>query len=431
MKQGTLINRIVMLILMAAVVIYLGVSAWRSFRDPYTLIPSYAYTVDDSLEATGFLVREELVLSGSGGTADILPEEGEKVSRGETVALFYQSDAGLERREQLESLALEREQLTYALERAQTGGDSSQLSQQVLDAIAALRASVAAGDLTRLEEETQALKSLVYKREYTFGGGDTAQADPAAAIQASLDAVEEQISALTSQAAQDTTRLTASQAGVFSGQVDGFESLLTPDMLETVTAGELSQLSRRQVSGDSGAVGKLITDSTWYFVFSAGQAEVERLAEGQTVTVRFSRDWSGEVDMTVERVDKPEEGGQAVVVLSTERYLSETTLLRRQTVELVFDTTQGIRVPTESIRVVEQTVTDPETEEESTQLVTCVFVLVGQRAELKPVTVVEQMEDFALVVPADGVSTRETLRAGDQIILSSVELTDGAVIIEQ
>ena len=36
MKQGTLINRIVMLLLLAAVLVYLGVSAWRSFRDPYT-----------------------------------------------------------------------------------------------------------------------------------------------------------------------------------------------------------------------------------------------------------------------------------------------------------------------------------------------------------------------------------------------------------
>ena len=134
--------------------------------------------------------------------------------------------------------------------------------------------------------------------------------------------------------------------------------------------------------------------------------------------------------MTVERGGEPEEDGQCAVVLSTDRYLSETTLLRRQTVELVFDSREGIRVPTESIRVVEQTVTDPETEEESQVLTTGVFVLVGQQAEFKPVTVVEQMEEFARVVPADGVSDSEALRAGDQIILSSVELTDGAVILD-
>ena len=87
-------------------------------------------------------------------------------------------------------------------------------------------------------------------------------------------------------------------------------------------------------------------------------------------------------------------------------------------------------MPTESIRVVEQTVTDPETEEETTQLVTGVYALVGQQAEFKPVTVLRQLEDFALVVPAGDPAGREALRAGDEIILSSVELHDGDVIIE-
>jgi len=171
MKQGTLINRIVMLLLLAAVLVYLGVSAWRSFRDPYTLVLSYAYTVDDSLEATGFLVREERVLASPGGIVDLLPEEGEKVSRGETVALLYQNDSGLARKEELQSLTMEKEQLQYALERTQSGGDSSQLSQQVIDAIVALRSSVSTGDLTQLEDETLLLKSLVYKRDFTFNGG--------------------------------------------------------------------------------------------------------------------------------------------------------------------------------------------------------------------------------------------------------------------
>ena len=39
-------------------------------------------------------------------------------------------------------------------------------------------------------------------------------------------------------------------------------------------------------------------------------------------------------------------------------------------------------------------------------------------------------EDFALVEAADGVSARQALRAGDEVILSSVELSNGNVIIE-
>ena len=133
---------------------------------------SYAYTVDDAVECTGFVVREETVLAGTGGIVDLLPEEGEKVARGETVALVYQSEAGLDRKQQIQALTLEREQLQYVLAQSAAGGDTAQLSQQVIGAIVALRSSVAAGDLTGLEEETMSLKSLVYKREYTYGEGD-------------------------------------------------------------------------------------------------------------------------------------------------------------------------------------------------------------------------------------------------------------------
>ena len=134
--------------------------------------------------------------------------------------------------------------------------------------------------------------------------------------------------------------------------------------------------------------------------------------------------------MKVERVGETPENGRVTVVLSSDRYLSETTLLRKRTVELVFDSQTGIRVPTQAVRVEERTVTDPETEEEKQELVTGVYVLVGQQAEFKPVTILAQLEDFALVKSADGSDGKKALRAGDEVILSSVELFDGKVITQ-
>lgn len=78
MKQGNAINRIIMLVLLGAVVLYLAVSAWNSLTDPFSTVVSYAYTVDDAVECTGFVVREETVLAGTGGIVDLLPEEGKR-----------------------------------------------------------------------------------------------------------------------------------------------------------------------------------------------------------------------------------------------------------------------------------------------------------------------------------------------------------------
>lgn len=428
MKQGTLNSRIVMLALLAVVVIYVGVTAWRSFRDPFTMAMTYSYTVDDSMEVTGFLVREEQVLTNTGGVVELIPQEGEKVAKGGTVALLYQDSSGLEQRQQLQQLLLEKEQLEYALERADVGGgDSGQLSKQVLEAIVTLRASVASGDLTGLESQAMELKSLIYKREYTYTEPDEGEeADSTASIQAALDGVNSQINALSSQAAQSTNRITASQAGIFSGYVDGYEELLTPQMLESVTAAQLSQLAAERPAENTDAVGKLITNSTWYFACAMPAEDAQRLVEGRSVTVRFSRDWSGQVDMEVERVGDAE-GGQAVVVLSTDKYLSDTTLLRRQTVELVFDSITGVRVPKEAIRVEQQTVTDEETGEERQVSVTGVFALVGEQAEFKPVTILRQSDTFALVEAASA-DDRNGLRAGDIVIVAADDLYDGKVI---
>lgn len=426
MKQGTLNSKIVILALLAAVLVYLGVSAWQSFRDPFTTAATYSYTVDDSVEITGFLVREEQVLSNTGGVVELVPQEGEKVAKGGTVALLYQDSSGLEQKEQLQQLQLEKEQLEYALERSDVGGgDSGQLSQQVLDAIVSLRASVAEGDLTGLESQAMELKSLIYKREYAYTDTEEEGGDSAADLQAALDSVNSQISALSAQAAQSTSRITASQSGTFSGYVDGYESLLTPAMLETVTPSQLTQLAKDRPQEDTTAVGKLITDTTWYFACALSEEDAARLVEGRKVTVRFSRDWSGEVSMTIERVGDPE-NGQCTVVLSSDKYLADTTLLRRQTVELVFDSITGVRVPKEAIRVEQRTVTDEETGEESQASVTGVYTLVGEQAEFKPVNILKQGDTFTLVEAAD--SSKKALRPGDIVIVAAEDLYDGKVI---
>ena len=426
MKQGSLNARIIMLLLLGAILLTIGVSAWNSLREIYPTVLAYTYTVSDSMEATGFLVRQESVLTGQGGTVELLPDEGEKVSRGETVALFYQSDDGLTQRQTLQQLLLEQEQLEYALAQAGGSSDSAQLSTRVADAIADLRGAASSGDLTGLESQTLELKSLIYKHSYTFNQ----EGDSTAALQASLDEVNTQIQTLTAQASQITSRVTASQSGVFSGLVDGYESLITPDMLDSITPSQLEQLARQPPTENTSAIGKLITNSTWYFACTLPEEDAERLVEGRTITVRFSRDWSGEVDMEVERLSDPEDG-KVLVVLSADKFLSDTTLLRRQTVELVFDTVSGIRLPKEALRVEQQTVTDPDTEAETQVSVTGVYALVGQRAEFKEVTVLAEEDDYILVKAASTetpTQEKKALRAGDKIIISSGELYDGKVI---
>ena len=97
MKQGAILNKIVISLFFLAILGYFTGAAWKGLRDPYPTVQAYTYSVDDTLEATGYLVREEQVLAGAGGIVRLLPSEGEKVAAGASVALLYADEEALER----------------------------------------------------------------------------------------------------------------------------------------------------------------------------------------------------------------------------------------------------------------------------------------------------------------------------------------------
>lgn len=411
MKQGTSINRIVMFLFFAAIVVYLGGATWKGLRNPYPTMPVYEYAVEDTVETTGYLVRREQVLTGSFGIVRLTPAEGEKVAAGSTVALLYADQISLERSDRLTVLENEVTQLTAAIEAAGKGDQGDRSGENVLDAMLSLRSSVEKGDLTRLENQTAAFKSAVYQQAQRYGD----HADLSAAIASAQSEIE----TLRSQTAQHVGRVEASRSGIFSGQVDGYENLLSPDNMELLTPSILRALDDNAQAVDATALGKLITDSTWYFVCPMTVSDAQRCTVGMKVPVRFSRDWSGEVSMTVERIGE-EENGQIPVILSSNRCLSETTLLRRQTVELIFDQRPGLRVPTAAVRI-----------DENGQSV--VYVQVGVTAEKKPVTILAQRDDYTLVEPviasdASEKQLKKILRSGDSVIIAGEAIWDGMVL---
>lgn len=430
MKQGTLLNKVVMTLFFAAIILYMGGAAWRGLRDPYPTVQAYTYVVEDTMEATGYLVRQEQVIhgwtiqaEGTEATVRLLPSEGEKIAAGTTVALLYSDGAAMERSQRLETLEAEAAQLREAIT-AGENGQGEQIGRKVTSSMVALRRAVEAGDFTRLESQVGTFKSAVYQQAQRYGNGDD--------LAAALAAAQNEINTLRALTPQEGVRVTVPQSGIFSGQVDGYETVLVPEITGGVTPSLLDSLESRAVEEDSSALGKLITNSQWYFIFSLGEEQAKRLTVGRAVPVRFSRDWSGTVDMTVERISLPE-NGRVAVILSTRKFLSETTLLRRQTVELIFDSQMGIRVPLGAVRVEEQTETDKESGETRTVQVTGVYVQVGAFAEFKPVTVLAQGEDYYMVRPllpenADTVQQKLALRAGDSVIIASEEIWDGKVI---
>ena len=359
MKQGRPLITFVIALFAGALVLYFLISLWKTFQDPFTTTYTYSYTLNDSIQTEGLIIRDEQVLSGSGGIVDVTRGEGEKVGVNQTVALIYRDDQARQSQEQQEALRLEITQLQYALGQGEDVSSAAKLNDDILNAMVSLRTASAQQDFSDLEDQVLEVKGKVLRREYTYSDELSAES-----LTTRLQELETQYQTLRNQSYSAITQVTAPTSGTFSTLVDGYEGLINSESAGNLTPQALQDLLNQDPSGDSAAVGKLISSDKWYFAAVVTQEEGERLEQAGTLTLRFAGDFTQDISMTVEKVNQDGQG-QAVVLLSSDRYLEQTTLLRRETAELIFNSRTGLRVPKSALRMVTTTSTDEETGEET------------------------------------------------------------------
>ena len=411
-----------------AVLFYFGYSVLDYLADPVITAAAYAYRSEEAVTVSGYVIRDEEVLTGGGGLLSLTREEGERVSAGGSVAIRYASQEALDRAQTLRELTGQLEQLRFAYTVSSGSQEALRLDSDIMEDLFALRAGTARGDLGEVRSRSQSLQTMVLKRAYTYSGAGEEQ------MTARIAALEEQIAQLSAAGQGGRSVVTTQRPGTFSALTDGYEEVLTPDILEDLTLSDLRSLSAGEVPAD--AVGRMIYGSVWYYAAAVDAGAAAELTAGASVGVRFMSGLDREIEMTVERVGG-EEGDERLVVLSCSEYLPLVTLLRHQNAQLIFRSYSGIRVPTGAVRVATESVDagDGETTEISS---TSVYCRMGRQALLKPVKVLYQGEDYYLVEPdldsLQGLSAtsreRRILRGGDEVIVSASGLYDGKVIGE-
>lgn len=409
MRSRSLSTKLIFVFLFAAVLAYFGVQGYRYFVDPQSTTLVYAYTNEDSITVSGSFVRDEQVIDCSETLLELERDEGERVSANGALATVYRSESALSGHRTLRTLKAQLAQLRHARDAANDTETALKLDEEIREELLSLRGALASESWSSAEAAGESLKTTVLRREYAYTGSDE--------LTAHINALTDEIAALSSQLEGGTQTIRAPFAGTYSAVADGYESILTPEALETMTPSQYDSLTPDTVRS---TVGRVIRGESWYFVTVLSSADAARLREGQALLLRASSGVDFDLDVTVSRISR-EEGGRCLVVLRGGKHLAYVTLLRAQNAELILDTYEGLRIPKNALRV------DADGR-------SGVYCRVGLRAYFKPVNVIWQDEEHCLVTPAAIDSTREstiqlyTLRAGDQVIIAANDLYDGKVI---
>lgn len=418
MKKDSLGTKILLVIITLAVAAYFGIQGVRYFRDPFSTTLAYTYTVEESVNLSGYVVREERVLSGeSSGLLQLLREEGERVSAGGVVATVFADQASLDRQMEISSLDSRIEQLQYAQEAALGVEVTQKLDVQISEKIVEYRSALTADNFQDAEKEGSTLRSQVLKRDYSLSGTED--------LEAQLQELQAQRKALQSQAAGSVRRITAPEAGLYSAEVDGYETVLTPEGLSELTPSALQAVQADE--SVSSNVGKLVLGDSWYYAAVVSVQTAEELEEASSLTLRFAKGVDQDLPVTL-ALTGPEENGQVVAVFRGDSYLAQLTLLRQQSAQVITKQYEGIRVPREAIRIVTETTENEDGTTQETRT-TGVYCIVGREATFKPVKILYTSDSFALV-EADVTSDQELLRLrpGEEVIVTAKDLYDGKIV---
>ena len=402
MRKTSPLMKILPIAVLAAVLFYFAVQLYNYLSDPVSTTLVTEGQAEDTIALNGWLLRDEEVLPAQSGTLSRERQEGDRVGVGQVLATVYADDGALQTVSQIETLELQLQQLQFALTSYLDPDAALKLDTSITGDILTLRQTLTGGDYTAADSDIAQLKAAVLKRDHPY----TSQEE----IETEIKAVEGQISSLKASLSGAAT-VTAKAAGTYSAVCDGYETVLTTAFLEDVTPGKLARL---QPAGTESSMGKLIYGDTWYYVVSLPEEQAAQLKALGTVTLRFAKGFDQNLRMQVANVSAAE-NGQAAVTLSCRKYLAQTTLLRHQAADVILRTYEGLRVPSNALRVSEEGVTG-------------VYCLDGVTAAFRPVTVLYQGQGYALVRPADGAADTQTLRAGDEVIASAGALHDGKVI---
>lgn len=410
-----MIKRFITFLFFAAFFLFMGAQVYTAMMGAVQTETAAIHTAYDSISCDGFLVREEkIILSSEEGAVDYLRRDGEKVSKDSPVATIYASEGDIDTRGKIKSI----EKKIEALEAAQSPArvmvsDPADIESLIKEEVMELSKSVYSRDILEISSIREEIATLVNRKRLAVKEVDDFN-DEIESLSAEKKQLEKSLT-------HKITDVNSPISGYFSSQIDGFETLLAPDIIGKLTAGDILSMQQFKTKGvkPDGAVGKIITDFEWYFVTLVPEAQTENLRPKAKATLSFPFASGQKVSVEVVSVGAAE-GQMVPVVLKSDMIVDGLNLMRHQTAELILNSYTGIRLPAAAVRIVDG--------------VKGVYVLVGSQAVFKPIEVIEggylyTQTDYVLAKQKDPLLEKKMpVVASDEVIVKAKDLYDGKIV---
>lgn len=381
-------------------------------------------TISETIETTGWTVRDETVLS-TDKSGVIVPDvdNGGKVSKGQAVALVFESTEAANaysRIAQIDQAIAEFESMITAKEDINFENSVDGIIDNELLALARAARS---GDLPQVDSVNDQILYLLNKKQIANHAAENFNENIAA-----LKAEREALAAAYPNA---PGRITSSLSGYYVGKVDGYEQILTTQALGEMTP-EAFDAALASYTGEvpTAAVGKIADDYIWNIVCTITAKEAEKLSVGKSYSLELPY---SEVESVSARLTALNPGAEdkVLAVFEINVTISELLEVRSQPVTIVLVKATGLGVPRDALRVEREVVSN--TDENGNKLEdgvhevsnVGVYIMYGRAIKFRKVEIIRSVGDMVVVEINNGSGW---LRRYDEIIVGGRGLYDGKIV---
>ncbi len=317
---------------------------YLNISNPYKTETVYEYVMEDVVSTDGFIFKDETVIAGDvSGVVNYLYTNGSHVAINSEVARIYQNQDDIQTTAQIEAL----EQQISRLNEAQSVGVAQQTDLSVVEKDFSniyynLIKNLNQEDLSSLSDEIDQINSLLNKKQIITG--------KAKDFNNTIGQLTAQKQSLENSIKSQPKSITTPSAGYFVDSVDGYESALSLDYAASITISELQDLLNQPApSVSEGNVGKIITDPILNFVGVASRDSLMNLKVGNECTLYFS-ELGIEVPATIANLQYDINQENGLITFSIDYMSDRIATARRDHVDAVINSYQGLRIPKSAIR---------------------------------------------------------------------------------
>lgn len=368
-------------------------------------------TAEDKIEGDAFIFREQTVITApKEGFIYCEVQDEERVKTGETVVSIYKNEISPEVSGELGEVERKIKKISSNVGLTDVySNDEVRIEKDIAQTVQNIARENSLGKASGVEEQVDSINRLIEKKRTVSGAAKPED------TKAELEALEKEKAALKQKYGVDKVYVHSPKAGAFTSKIDNLEEQTGIDKIADITPQYIKELAKQKPKTaeesrvQSGSpIGKIVNNYSWSAAMLVGVDDISDLNVGDSVSLRFVNMEKETAAGTVSKITG-EDGGKAVIVVTSNRYVSGIYSTSVAEAELIKNSYSGFKIPSESIRIKDGA--------------KGVYVIRSGAARFIPIKISYSDENFSIVSAAEGES--RTLKLYDELIVSGRNVYEG------